>query len=70
MCLALPLWQLDRIGKTFALVSFLLAPVSLGGLSGSAVLTEAMAGLIALNWLILLVWLLRTGRNPVSTAAA
>src|SRR3990167_8547921 len=30
LCLALPLWQLDRIGKTFALVSFLLAPVSLG----------------------------------------
>ncbi|HVK99563.1 MAG TPA: hypothetical protein VM553_07125 [Dongiaceae bacterium] len=63
LCLALPLWQQGRIGKAFALVSFLLVPMTVVGLSGPPVLAEAMGSLIALDWILLLVWLLRRGKN-------
>lgn len=70
LCLSLPLWQQGRVGKAFALVTLVLVPVSLGGVSGLPALTEAMAGLIALGWVLLLVWLLRTGKNlPPATPA-
>lgn len=70
LCLSLPLWQRGRVGKAFALVTFVLAPVSLGGVSGVPALTEAMAGLIALGWVLLLVWLVRTGKNPLPPGTA
>lgn len=59
LCLGHAMWHQGRLGKLFACISIVLAPISLGAITGNGLMMEACGLLLVAGWVCLLAWLVR-----------